>query len=77
MVRLSPREKRVILQLCEAQSNKEIGRRLNLTEGSVKTYLSGIFAKLGLKNRVALAQWAWQRDLEAIPTTHEGEEDRC
>ncbi len=37
------------------RTNKEIARRLRLTEGTVKVHLHNIYQKLGISNRTALA----------------------
>jgi two-component system nitrate/nitrite response regulator NarL len=52
---LTERERQVILVLSEGITNKEIGRRLGLTEGTVKVHLHRIYRKLGIANRTALA----------------------
>jgi len=36
-------------------SNKEIGRRLNVTDGTIHVHLHHIFQKLDIGNRTALA----------------------
>jgi two-component system nitrate/nitrite response regulator NarL len=48
-------ERQIILVLSEGITNKEIGRRLGLTEGTVKVHLHRIYRKLGIANRTALA----------------------
>ena len=48
---LTPREKEVLELLVEGLSNKEIGARLHLTEGTVKNYVSAIIAKLQANDR--------------------------
>ena len=52
---LTERERQIILVLAEGITNKEIGRRLGLTEGTVKVHLHRIYRKLGVANRTALA----------------------
>jgi two-component system nitrate/nitrite response regulator NarL len=42
----------------EGLSNKEIGRRLNLTDGTIKVHLHNIFQKLEINNRTVLAALA-------------------
>jgi two-component system, NarL family, nitrate/nitrite response regulator NarL len=49
------RERQIMRLVCEGLSNKEIGRRLNITEGTIKVHLHHIFAKLAVCNRTALA----------------------
>ncbi len=41
-------------------SNKEMARKLNLSEGTVRNNLSFILSKLGLRDRTQLAIWAVQ-----------------
>jgi DNA-binding NarL/FixJ family response regulator len=52
---LTTRERQIILVLSEGLTNKEIARRLWLTEGTVKVHLHNIYQKLGISNRTALA----------------------
>ena len=42
----------------EGLSNKEIGRRLNITDGTIKVHLHHIFQKLEISNRTVLAALA-------------------
>lgn len=56
--RLSEREHDVLLLLNEGLTNREIARRLQLSEATVKGHVSHILAKLGLKNRAQLALYA-------------------
>jgi two-component system nitrate/nitrite response regulator NarL len=51
---LTAREQQVVLLVSDAISNKEIARRPNLTEGTVKVHLHNIYEKLGVSNRTAL-----------------------
>jgi two-component system, NarL family, nitrate/nitrite response regulator NarL len=46
----------------EGLSNKEIGRRLNITDGTIKVHLHHIFQKLEISNRTALAAMAISQD---------------
>jgi DNA-binding NarL/FixJ family response regulator len=55
---LSPREKQIVSLVSEAKLNKEIAYELNLTEGTVKVYLTKIYMKVDVKNRTELALWA-------------------
>lgn len=57
-VHLSPRETDVVQLLADGLSNRQIARRLSLSETTVKGYLGGLFDKLGAEDRthaVALA----------------------
>ncbi|MFD3545656.1 response regulator [Streptomyces sp. NPDC058655] len=52
---LSERERGVLALLGEGLSNADAGRRLHMSEATVKTYVSRILAKLGCDNRVQAA----------------------
>jgi two-component system nitrate/nitrite response regulator NarL len=52
---LTSRENEIVFALAEGLSNKDVGRRLGLSEGTVKVHLHNIYSKLGVKNRTALA----------------------
>jgi len=61
---LTTRERQVMTLAAEGLSNKEIGRRLNVCEGTIKIHLHKIFGKVGVANRTALASVAiTQREL--------------
>jgi two-component system, NarL family, nitrate/nitrite response regulator NarL len=57
---LTGRERQIILTLVvEGLSNKGIGRRLNLSEGTVKVHLHNIYQKLEVNKRTALVTIAY------------------
>ena len=60
---LTPREEEVMRLLVEGLSNKEIGTRLHLTEGTVKNYVSAIIAKLQANDRTHAVVTAIRRGL--------------
>jgi DNA-binding NarL/FixJ family response regulator len=54
-VRLTPREKDIVQQVCGGLKNKEIAGALAITPGTVKVHLMHIFEKTGVKDRFELA----------------------
>jgi two-component system response regulator DevR len=52
---LSPQEKRVLALIVEGLTNKEVGAKLELSEKTVKNYLSTIFEKLHVTRRAEAA----------------------
>jgi DNA-binding CsgD family transcriptional regulator len=55
---LTIREQEIVLMLLDGLSNKGIGRRLDLSEGTVKVHLHNIYRKLKVSNRTALTAMA-------------------
>ena len=53
--RLSPREREILVLIAEGCTNREIAGRLTLTEPTVKTYVSRLFAKLDIERRTQAA----------------------
>jgi DNA-binding NarL/FixJ family response regulator len=60
---LSGRELAVLRLMCAGKSNKEIGTELNITEGTVKTHVKGIFYKLDVISRSEAVSLALRRGL--------------
>lgn len=52
---LTGREWEIVNLVAEGLSNKDIAKRLNVSEGTVKIHLHNVFAKLEITNRTALA----------------------
>jgi DNA-binding CsgD family transcriptional regulator len=61
---LTPTELVVVRHAATGLTNPEIGERMFISRGTVKTHLSHIYAKLGVRNRSELAAEAMRR-LEA------------
>jgi two-component system, NarL family, response regulator DevR len=62
---LSPRERAVLEQVGRGRSNREIASRLGISEGTVKGYVSGALAKLGLADRTQAALYAVRHGIVA------------
>jgi len=61
---LTDRERSVLKLLAQGQSNRSIGKALQLTEGTVKGYVSNILAKLKLEDRTQAALLAVKLGLD-------------
>ncbi|GKQ49658.1 hypothetical protein BRSPCE3_05120 [Bradyrhizobium sp. Ce-3] len=55
---LTERERQIVRLVSEGLSNKEIGRRLKVADGTIKVHLHHIFRKLEINNRTILATLA-------------------
>jgi two-component system nitrate/nitrite response regulator NarL len=55
---LTGRQTQIMHLVAMGLSNKEIGRRLNIADGTIKVHLHNIFDKLEITNRTALAAFA-------------------
>jgi len=56
---LTARQREIMLIVAEGLSNKEIARRLNIAEGTVKIHLHQIYRQLGISNRTALTAFVY------------------
>ncbi|MEU8776619.1 response regulator transcription factor [Streptomyces sp. NPDC048606] len=60
---LTQREREVLGMLGAGLSNAQIAERLHLVEGTIKTYVSAILTRLGVRNRVQAAIIAYRAGL--------------
>jgi DNA-binding NarL/FixJ family response regulator len=57
---LTGREAEVATLVARGRTNAEIAAELSITPGTAKTHVASIQHKLGVRNRVEIAAWAWQ-----------------
>lgn len=55
---ISAREREVLVLVAEGLPNKQIARRLGISERTVKAHLTRIYEQLGVRDRTQAAMWA-------------------
>jgi two-component system, NarL family, nitrate/nitrite response regulator NarL len=75
---LTDRERQIMRLVSEGLSNKAIGRRLNIADGTIKQHLHHIYQKLEIDNRTVLAALAISLpDRLALPEEDQAIPPRC
>jgi DNA-binding NarL/FixJ family response regulator len=59
-IELTTREEDLVQAVARGRTNAEISAELFISLSTVKTHLANIQLKLGARNRVEIAAWAWQ-----------------
>jgi DNA-binding NarL/FixJ family response regulator len=65
---LTEQEKTILMLIGEGMTNRQIGEKMHLAEKTIKNYVSGLLAKLGMERRTQAA--AYVARLEAKTETH-------
>ena len=60
MAPLTEREEDVLITVARGRTNSEIAQDLHISLSTVKTHLTALMNKLGARNRVELAMWAYE-----------------
>jgi DNA-binding NarL/FixJ family response regulator len=60
VVPLTDREEDVLVTVARGRTNSEIAQDLHISLSTVKTHLTALMSKLGVRNRVELAMWAYE-----------------
>ena len=59
---LTAREEEVLVTVAQGRANAEIADELHISLSTVKTHLARLMTKLGARNRVEIAMWAYETD---------------
>ncbi|GAB4106676.1 response regulator transcription factor [Micromonospora taraxaci] len=57
---LTDREEQVLVAVARGRTNKEIGDEFHITLSTVKSHVTSLMTKLGVRNRVEVAMWAYE-----------------
>ena len=57
---LTGREEEVLAKVASGRTNAEIADELYISLSTTKTHLASLMSKLGARNRVELAMWAYE-----------------
>jgi DNA-binding NarL/FixJ family response regulator len=60
---LTSREREVLAAVCSGLANKQIARRLGISEKTVKAHLTKVFSRIGVQDRTQAALWAQRNGL--------------
>jgi DNA-binding NarL/FixJ family response regulator len=69
-VDLTDRERQVLGLLADGLANKQIARRLGISEKTVKGHLTNLFQRIGVSDRTQAALWAERTGALKTPSAH-------
>lgn len=67
---LTPREEQVLKLVAMGKTNGEIAEQLNISMSTIKTHMAHLMGKIGVRNRVEVAIWAYQTGLLPLQDTN-------
>jgi len=59
---LTAREEEILVTVAHGRTNAEIADELHISLSTVKSHLASLMSKLGARNRVEMAMWAYETD---------------
>lgn len=66
---LTQRERQVASLICQGLQNEEVGKRLFISETTVRHHLTSIFAKIGVSNRLELTIFLYRNNFAGLPAS--------
>ncbi|GAA4594621.1 response regulator transcription factor [Planotetraspora phitsanulokensis] len=57
---LTEREEQILATVARGRTNSEISEELHISLSTVKSHIASLMAKLGARNRVEIAMWAYE-----------------
>ena len=69
---LTPRQVKIVSAVLLGYTNKDIARKYNISEDTVKHHLTNIFDKVGMSNRLELALFAIEHQLGVVRERRRG-----
>ncbi|MEV0353211.1 response regulator transcription factor [Nonomuraea sp. NPDC050680] len=57
---LTDREEQILTTVARGRTNSEIAEQLHISLSTVKSHIASLMAKLGARNRVEIAMWAYE-----------------
>jgi two-component system, NarL family, response regulator DevR len=73
---LSPQERRILQHIADGLTNRQIGETMSLAEKTVKNYVTGILAKLGMQRRTQAAVFGAQQGASSRGSDRSDRSDR-
>jgi DNA-binding NarL/FixJ family response regulator len=71
---LTPREIELVRLVAKGLDNRRIADALYISEGTVKVHLHHVFAKLGIRNRLALTLYAQEKGIDQLQSRRCGDD---
>ncbi|MEV0167091.1 response regulator [Nonomuraea fuscirosea] len=59
---LTDREEQILVTVARGRTNSEIADELHISLSTVKSHVASLMTKLGVRNRVEIAMWAYETD---------------
>ena len=65
LAKLNEQERTILTLIGQGLTNRQIGEQMHLAEKTIKNYVSGLLAKLGMERRTQAAAYVARREAES------------